>query len=252
MKLLSNLGLLLFTLRGVRSHDSSCPDVHIIVARGTGVPPGYDLYLPLVNKLKLIYKGSTSESVDYPACGGGPLCGGLSYGDSARQGTAAVGKTVNDFNAKCPQTKIIMMGYSQGMHIMDNALCGGDDPNAHITNGAPTINSNAACMITAVVGMGNPRYQAGLSDDAGTCTGSGFDARPQGFKCAAANKIVQYCDEGDPYCCPSSITCPFGQMKSCDDSSNPCCLGLGNLVHGSYVIKYGEKALNFIESKTAA
>ncbi|KAG6034927.1 hypothetical protein E4U41_006304 [Claviceps citrina] len=207
---------------------SSCPRVHIFGARGTGIPPGYDLLLPLVQRLKLTHPGATSEAIEYPACGGGAACGGISYGDSARAGTAAVAKAVNDFHEKCPETKFVLMGYSQGGHIIDNALCGGEDPNAKIPAGtvAP-ISSSAAEMIVAATFMGTPRFQAGLSYEVGTCKAHGFDARPTGFTCASAAKIQSYCDEGDPYCC-------MGKMP---------------LVHGSYVTTYGADALAFINSK---
>ncbi|KAG5924040.1 hypothetical protein E4U53_003471 [Claviceps sorghi] len=238
MKLVSQLGLVLLGLHGVRAEDSndyattgsSCPGVHIVVARGTGQPPGYDLLLPMVNELLAKYPGSTAESVDYPACGGSPACGGISYGDSARQGTAAVAKTVNAFHAACPKTQLVLMGYSQGMHIMDNALCGGPDPNARITDKTAPVDPSAAAMIKAVVGMGSPRYQHGLPYSYGTCSGHGFDARPVGFTCAYSSKMKSHCDNQDPYCCQGKI----------------------EAVHASYVITYGKSALAWIESKLAA
>ncbi|KAG5961484.1 hypothetical protein E4U58_004251 [Claviceps cyperi] len=207
--------------------DSSCPEIHIIGARGTGIPPGYDLLLPLVNTLKAKYSGSTSEYLDYPACGGAAACGGLSYGDSARAGTKAIAQAVSSFNSKCPNTKFVLMGYSQGGHVIDNALCGGEDPNARITDTTAPIPSNVAEKIVAATFMGNPRYQVGLPYDVGTCKASGFDARPQGFTCTYADKIQSYCDNGDPYCCK----------------------GQDAATHGAYVTRYGDKALQFIESK---
>ncbi|KAG5984564.1 hypothetical protein E4U55_004220 [Claviceps digitariae] len=239
MQIIPNLSLLLLTLQGAQAKthkmkagalDSSCPPLHIFGARGTGIPPGYDLLLPLVEKLKATYSGATSEAIVYPACGGGSACGGISYGDSARQGTAAVAKAVNDFHARCPNTKFVLMGYSQGGHIIDNALCGGTDPNARITTTDAPISASAAEMIKAVTFMGNPRYQYPMSYDAGTCQSHGFDERPAGFKCAAAAKIQSYCDNGDPYCC-------MGKQPS---------------VHAEYVTNHGDAALKFINSKLGA
>lgn len=91
----------------------SCPPVHIFGARGTGVPPGYDLLLPLVNQLKATYSGATSEAIVYPACGGQSSCGGVPYGESAKEGATAVATAVNDFHSNCPNTKLVLMGYSQ-------------------------------------------------------------------------------------------------------------------------------------------
>lgn len=93
----------------------SCPPVHIFGARGTTIPQsnGYDLLLPLVNQLKSTYAGATSEAIVYPACGGQSSCGGVSYSDSAKQGAAAVATAVNNFHNNCPNTKLVLMGYSQ-------------------------------------------------------------------------------------------------------------------------------------------
>lgn len=105
--------VLLFAALAALTTAQSCPSVHIFGARGTGVPPGYDLLLPLVNQLKATYAGATSEAIVYPACGGASSCGGVSYGDSAKQGTAAVATAVNNFHNNCPNTKLVLMGYSQ-------------------------------------------------------------------------------------------------------------------------------------------
>jgi acetylxylan esterase len=102
---------LLFATPAALVIAQSCPSVHIFGARGTGVPPGYDLLLPLVNQLKATYAGATSEAIVYPACGGQASCGGIAYGESAKEGTAAT--AVNNFQRNCPNTKLVLMGYSQ-------------------------------------------------------------------------------------------------------------------------------------------
>lgn len=91
----------------------SCPQVHVFGARETTVPQGYGTSQGLVNMVKQAYPGSTSEAIVYPACGGQPQCGGVSYDNSATQGTAAVVRAVTDFNRRCPDTKIVLIGYSQ-------------------------------------------------------------------------------------------------------------------------------------------
>lgn len=113
MQLPANMIGLLSTVQAVLALADPCPPVHILAARGTGVPPGYDLLLPLVEELKSRHPGATSEAIVYPACGGEPSCGGIPYGHSARLGTAAVARAVNDFRAMCPRTKLVLMGYSQ-------------------------------------------------------------------------------------------------------------------------------------------
>src|SRR4051794_27526104 len=67
-----------------------CPSTHIFGARETTAPAGYGTAGTVVNLILGAYSGSTAEAIVYPACGGQASCGGAAYGDSARQGTAAV------------------------------------------------------------------------------------------------------------------------------------------------------------------
>src|SRR5688500_10744958 len=93
----------------------SCPAVHVFGARETTVPQsqGFGTSSGLVNMVTQAYSGATAEAMVYPACGGQSQCGGISYDSSATQGTAAVVKAVTAFNQKCPNTKIVLIGYSQ-------------------------------------------------------------------------------------------------------------------------------------------
>ena len=91
----------------------SCPKVHIYGARETTVPQGSGTSQGLVQMVQQAYSGATAEAIVYPACGGQSSCGGASYDSSASQGTAAVVKAVTSFNQKCPDTKIVLIGYSQ-------------------------------------------------------------------------------------------------------------------------------------------
>lgn len=91
----------------------SCPGIHIFGARETTVSPGFGSAGALINMIKADHPGATSEAIVYPACGGQSSCGGVQYGDSARQGTQAVTKAVNDFHTRCPNSQIVLVGYSQ-------------------------------------------------------------------------------------------------------------------------------------------
>lgn len=97
----------------LQDRQASCPGVHIFGARETTVPQGYGTSQGLVNKVLQAYPGSTAEAIVYPACGGQSNCGGVSYENSASQGTAAVVRAVTSFNQRCPSTKIVLIGYSQ-------------------------------------------------------------------------------------------------------------------------------------------
>jgi len=197
----------------------SCPKVHVYGARETTVPQGYGTSQGLVNMVTQAYSGATAEAIVYPACGGQSNCGGVSYENSASQGTSAVVRAVTSFNQKCPDTKIVLIGYSQGGQIMDNAMCGG---------AGATLTGAALASVKAAIFMGDPHNIPGLPYNVGTCTaGGGFSARSSGFKCSPGNITIlkSYCDQPDPYCC-----------KGNDANA-----------HQQYVNKYGKQALDFIK-----
>ncbi|TVY65764.1 Acetylxylan esterase, partial [Lachnellula suecica] len=208
----------------------SCPKVHVFGARETTVSQGYGSASTVVNLVLGACSGSTAEAIVYPACGGQSSCGSVSYASSATQGVAAVAKAVNAFNTKCPTTQLVLVGYSQGGQIMDDAFCGGGDTSEGITSTAIPIQAAAVTMIKAAIFMGDPRHIAGLSYNVGTCQASGFAPRPSGFQCPSASKIQSYCDAADPYCC---------------NGSNAA-------THQGYGSEYGQAALTFIKSKITA
>ncbi|KAF5563748.1 acetylxylan esterase precursor [Fusarium phyllophilum] len=199
----------------------SCPDIHIFGARETSVSPGFGSAGQLVDMIKADHPGATSEAIDYPACGGQASCGGVQYGDSAKQGTQAVTTAVNGLNQRCPQTKIVLVGYSQGGQIMDNNICGGPDSGAGISDSSVPLSASAVEQVKAVIMLGDPRFVSGLSYGVGTCTAGGFDARPAGFTCPNADKVQIYCDSQDPFCCngnDSNHHQQYGQVQPIPDS----------------------------------
>lgn len=105
--------LYLLLLQAGVATAQSCPAIHVLGARETTVSPGFGSAGALVNQIISAHPGTTSEAIVYPACGGQSSCGGIAYGDSAREGTNAVASAVNGFNQRCPSTKIVLVGYSQ-------------------------------------------------------------------------------------------------------------------------------------------
>ncbi|KAF2092357.1 Acetylxylan esterase At 0.90 angstrom resolution [Rhizodiscina lignyota] len=205
----------------------SCPNIHVFGARETTAPAGYGSSGTVVNLILNAHPGATSEAINYPACGGQSSCGGVSYANSVVQGISAITSAVNSFNSRCPSTQLVLVGYSQGGQITDDALCGGGDPNEGYSSTAVTFSASALNMIKAAIFMGDPRNVAGLSYNVGTCAAGGFDARPAGFSCPNASKIKSYCDSSDPYCCN----------------------GNNAATHQGYGSEYGQAALTFVNSK---
>jgi acetylxylan esterase len=192
---MSLIRLVSFLVFGATLAAAQCPQVHVFGARETTVSPGYGTSGPVVNSIVAAYSGATSEAISYPACGGQASCGGVSYASSAVQGVAAVASQVNSFNQRCPNTVLVLVGYSQvwqclclevmtdlspfkGGQIMDDAYCGGGDLNEGLTNTAIPISTAAQAKIAAAIFMGDPRHIPGLSFNVGSCQASGVRIIP--------------------------------------------------------------------------
>ncbi|KAF2240147.1 carbohydrate esterase family 5 protein [Viridothelium virens] len=200
----------------------ACPNIHVFGARETTAAAGYGSAGTVVNLILNAHSGSTAEAISYPAAGGSD------YGSSVQAGVSAVASQVNSFNSECPSTELVLVGYSQGAQIFDDALCGGGDTNQGISSTAATISTAAQAQVKAVIWMGDPRHSPGEPFNVGTSTAGGFDARPNGFTCGSfSSKIQSYCDAADPYC------------------SN----GNDAATHQGYGSEYGQAALTFVNSK---
>jgi len=92
---------------------ANCPAIHVFGARETTVAQGYGTAGVVVDLILNAHSGATSEAIVYPACGGQSSCGGVSYANSVIQGVAAVASQVNSFNTQCPDTQLVLVGYSQ-------------------------------------------------------------------------------------------------------------------------------------------
>ncbi|KAA8966165.1 MAG: cutinase family protein [Mycobacterium sp.] len=91
---------------------ADCPEVEVIFARGTGEPPGLgSVGDALVDALRRdTGRDIDTYGVKYPA---GKLQ--LGGGDGANDTISRV----KDVVARCPDTKIVLGGYSQGASVMD-------------------------------------------------------------------------------------------------------------------------------------
>jgi len=115
-------GQVLASPAGILEERQSCPSIHIFGARETTAAPGYGTASVVVNLILNAYPGSTAEAISYPACGGQSSCGGVAYGASAKTGTANAASAVNSFNSRCPNTKLVLVGYSQVSTYISLAL----------------------------------------------------------------------------------------------------------------------------------
>lgn len=90
-----------------------CPGIHVFGARETTVGPGYGSSATVVNLIIAAHPGTTSEPLVYPACGGQASCGSIPYNSSVVQGISAAVTAINSFHTSCPDTQLVLVGYSQ-------------------------------------------------------------------------------------------------------------------------------------------
>lgn len=83
-----------------------CAPVHIIVARASTEPVGTGMMGSIALKVQERIPGSDIEALDYPAL--------LDpYITSQTQGVALLTQLVQSYAMTCPNSKIVLMGYSQ-------------------------------------------------------------------------------------------------------------------------------------------
>ncbi|AEV84107.1 hypothetical protein ACWT_3084 [Actinoplanes sp. SE50] len=170
-----------------------CPDVHIIVTRASTEAPGTGIIGSLATAVTRASRQTvTVEATDYPAA--------LNpYPPSVAAGTRALTAQVTAEAGNCPGTRIVLMGYSQGAHVIGDVLAGtgrvaGFTPNA-------ALSKKTTDHVAAVILMGDPRYVPGKSFNAGTSKTRGLFPRGGDAPLDAfAARTQSYCDTGDTFC----------------------------------------------------
>lgn len=90
----------------VMAQHTNCTAVHMIVARASTEPPGTGIIGQVAQQVQAQTPGSDIIAVDYPAT--------LSdYVNSESAGVTAMTKLVTDYATACPNSKLVLMGYSQ-------------------------------------------------------------------------------------------------------------------------------------------
>ncbi|OBJ98588.1 cutinase [Mycolicibacterium fortuitum] len=150
-----------------------CPDVEVVFARGTNEPPGLgSVGGPFVEDLRARVSPRTVDAtpVDYPA--------NNDFHNSTPAGTDAARSLIESFAASCPNTKMVLGGYSQGAAVIEQATSAASPQTAE--------------HVAATALFGTPRTSfSGL-------LASGMPLPTLGAQ-YAANSIDQ-CNEGDPIC----------------------------------------------------
>lgn len=153
-----------------------CPDIEVIFARGTGEPAGVGrVGQSFVDSLRSQVNGQSVGvyAVNYPAS-----ITMIGAGDGANDVNAHVQYMANT----CPDTKLVLGGYSQGAAVMDFV---GGVPVAGFSLGSP-LAPQLLEYVSAVAVFGNPANRL-MGPFSATSATLGY-------------KAIDLCNVGDPIC----------------------------------------------------
>jgi cutinase-like protein len=158
-----------------------CPDIDVTFARGTAEPPGVGAVgQAFIDSLRSQVGGRSVGvyPVNYPA--------GDDFAPSASAGGADTHAHVSSMVATCPNTKLVLGGYSLGAMAIDLATIA----RAPIVGLIPDIlTADEAAHVAAVATFGNPsdRYLGAPMNEVSPWYGA---------------KAIDLCAPGDPVCTP--------------------------------------------------
>ncbi|PVH70718.1 carbohydrate esterase family 5 protein [Cadophora sp. DSE1049] len=181
------------------TNSTECAPVHVMAARGTTESyPG-----TLTNLAELILANSTGsnyESIIYPATD-------ETTADSYFVGRQAAADQLTSYVTRCPESKIVLLAYSQGAMITSDAIAGGGGDSAGILGSitAPLLSVNITSHIAAYVMYGDPRHVANQVYDFATVNATGKYPRTASQAAIIANtmscSIADFCNgTGEPVC----------------------------------------------------
>ncbi|MCV7104690.1 cutinase family protein [Mycolicibacterium chitae] len=199
---------------GTAAAAPACADVHWIGAAGSGQRDGagltanggmgdvvYQSYQQLRSELAVDGQTMTAEAVQYPAAPvpvDGGLGGWMDFMDSVEDGADATAEQLDAYTEKCPDTKVVLAGYSQGAMVIHRNLHDlGDDPRIAaallVADGdrlpADTTIKMGSTAVLPSVGKGVAQEHSFLAST---------DTSP--LPASIGARTVSVCDVGDPVC----------------------------------------------------
>lgn len=163
---------------------AGCPDVDLTFARATGEPPGVGVVGgQFIDALRsqIGHRSVAVYPVTYPASD--------DFAPSANAGTWDANQHVNSVAASCPNTKLVLGGYSQGALVIDQITIA----QAPVAGFVPAIlTADIADHVAALALFGNPsdRYLGAPVSTVSPWYGA---------------KTIDLCAAGDPVCSPGSM-----------------------------------------------
>jgi cutinase len=164
-----------------------CPDVEVTFARATTEPPGVGgVGQAFVDSLRSQVGGRSLGvyPVNYPAT--------FDFAPSANAGANDASAHVRSTAANCPNTKIVLGGYSQGAMVIDLITIAQIPVAGFVPD---TLSADVADHVAALAVFGNPsdRY-----------LGAPIDAISPWY----GAKAIDLCAPGDPVCAPGLLELP--------------------------------------------
>jgi cutinase len=174
-----------------RAADDACANVEVLFARGTNEAPGVgatgQAFVDALNA-RMPGKSIAVYPINYPAS--------LNFGQ-ATEGIADASNKIQSIATSCPDTKIVLGGYSQGAAVAgyttaDSVPAGVDVP-AGLGPLAPAVAPHVASVV--LFGTPDPWFMNLVASD----------APPINIGGAYAPKTLQLCATGDPVCFPGGL-----------------------------------------------
>ncbi|MGY4708186.1 cutinase family protein [Mycolicibacterium sp. CBM1] len=199
---------------GTATAASGCADYHWLGAAGSGQRDGagltanggmgsvvYQSYQQLKSQLQADGLTIDAEAVQYPAAPvplEGGLGGWLSFLGSVGDGTDATAEQYKAFTERCPDTKVILAGYSQGAMVVHRNLYDlADDP--HLA-AALLIADGDRLPVDTTIKLGStavtPSRGEGVAQDHSFLASTNTSPLPP----TVGARTISVCDVGDPVC----------------------------------------------------
>ena len=179
----------------VAGAQTGCSDIEIVTARGTWEPQNAAFLLPSVaNRIRSGLAGRNVSVYDvvYPAQ--------PSFNTSAPVGINDLINHVNQEASQCPNQRFVLLGYSQGGLVVADSLV--SPAQRAYTRTGPTLSTAATSRIAAIGTYGSMRFTAGEPYNAGSPEAGKQSMLPRqrGALNAYADRIIEYCYQGDWVC----------------------------------------------------
>ena len=202
---------------------AAAPQVSIITARASTEAAGEGITGALVTQVVNATAQTVSRaSVSYPATLN-------NYNSSSLQGINALKTQLTNLVNSCPSTKVVLMGYSQGAHVVADVLGGGQG--GSLGTATAPISATIGSHVVAVATFGDPRHVTNQPFNLGTSTRNGRFPRSATqlnvLNSTYAGKIAAWCDANDTFCAS----------------------GISLNVHLTYLNRYQNAAASFVLGK---